>query len=319
MSISLRRLALASVFAATALALAAPAQAEMTKIRGGVAVNFEGMIPVWTAEEQGYLKAADIQIDMLDFKGGAPTVQAFVGGSIDVCFCAGDHVVRLRSRHIPAIFLYGFDDKHDYTLIGKKGAPTEMAALKGKTLGMTSPGSMTDNTLRWQINKLKLNPESDYQLVSAGTGGSMLAAIESGKVDAGMVVVTDREYLLRKPGGNFAILQDYTKLPYASFSALSTETWVKANPETAKKLAQALDKASEDLKKDPELAKRVIKKYMPTYSDDLVAVAAKASVDRIPPHGRYSDEAVKNLNDIMIASDPTLKPIDPKETQPKLF
>lgn len=316
MSISVSRFVIVGLLAATALAVAAPAQAQ-TKVRGGVAVNFEGMLPVWTAQEQGYFKAANIDLEMLDFKGGGPTVQAFVGGSIDVCFCAGDHVVRLRSRKIPAVFLYGFDDKHDYTLIGKKGLPTDIAALKGKTLGMTSPGSMTDNTLRWAINGLKLNPESDYQLVSSGTGASMLAAIESGKVDAGMVVVTDREFLLNKRGGNFAILQDYTKLPYASFSALSTETWIKANPEVAKAFVAALDKASNDLKKDPELGKRVIKKNFPTYTDDLVEIAAKSGTSRIPEKGRYSAEAVKNLNDIMIASDPSLKPIDVNESQPK--
>jgi NitT/TauT family transport system substrate-binding protein len=311
-----RRLVLASVFAVTAVAMAAPAEAQ-TKIRGGVAVNFEGMLPVWTAQEEGYFKAANIELEMLDFKGGAPTVQAFVGGSIDVCFCAGDHVVRLRSKHIPAVFLYGFDDKHDYTLIGKKGLPTGVAALKGKTLGMTSPGSMTDNTLRWEIAALKLNPESDYQLVSSGTGASMLASIETGKVDAGMVVVTDREYLLRKQGGDFVILKDYTSLPYASFSALSTETWIKANPEVARAFRDAIDKASNDLKKDSELGKRVIKKNFPTYSDDLVAIAAKSGTSRIPEKGRYSAEAVKNLNDIMIAADPSLKPIDVNESQPK--
>jgi NitT/TauT family transport system substrate-binding protein len=310
------RLALASVFAITTLAVAAPADAQ-TKIRGGVAVNFEGMLPVWTAEEEGYFKAANIELEMLDFKGGGPTVQAFVGGSIDVCFCAGDHVVRLRSKHIPAVFLYGFDDKHDYTLVGKKGLPTSLAALKGKTLGVTSPGSMTDNTLRWEINSLKLNPEGDYQLVSSGTGAAMLAAIESGKVDAGMVVVTDREFLLRKRGGDFAILKDYTALPYASFSALSTETWIKANPEAARAFVAALDKASMDLKKDPELGKRIIKKNFPNYTDDLVEIAAKSGTSRIPDKGRYSAEAVKNLNDIMIAADPSLKPIDVNESQPK--
>ncbi len=312
-----RRFALASMFAvASVVALALPAQAQI-KINAGTVANFEGLLPLWAAEDLGYLKAANIEINMLDFVGGAPAVQAFIGGSIDICFCAGDHVVRMRSRHFPAVFLYGFDNRHDYTLIGKKGLPTNIADLKGKPLGITSPGSMTDNTLRWEISALKLNPETDYQLVAAGVGASMIAAIDSGKVDAGMVVLMDRVHLLNEPSGKFAILKDYTALPYASFSALTTETWIKANPDVARALYQAFDKASNDIKKDPELAKRIIAKRIPTYTPELVDISAKNILSRIPDKGRYTDEEVKNLNDIMIAADSSLKPIDANETQPK--
>ena len=311
------RLAAAGLIATTALIAAAPAGAQtVTKIKGGVAVNFEGMLAVITAQEQGYLKAANIEIEMLDFKGGAPTVQAFVGGSVDMCFCAGDHVVRLRNRNIPVVALYGLDARHNYALVGKADAPTGLAALKGKAVGMTSSGSMTDNTLRWAINDLKLNPESDYQLLASGTGASMVASIESGKVVAGMVVPTDREFLLRKRG--FKIVEDFSKIPYAGFSTLVKESWIKENPEAARAYVAALNKAVADLKKDPALGKKVIKKMFPSMTDDMVEVATTEAISRIPENGVFSAEAVKNLNSIMLSADSSLKPITVDDMKPKL-
>jgi NitT/TauT family transport system substrate-binding protein len=311
----IRHAAVAGLLAATVLAVTAPAQAQ-TKITGGVAVNFEGMLAVITAKEEGFLKAAGIELEFIDFKGGAPTVQAFVGGSVDMCFCAGDHVVRLRNHNMDVVVLYGLDDRHNYTLIGKKDAPTGLAALKGKPVGMTSSGSMTDNTLRWAISGLKMDPQSDYQLVPSGTGASMVAAIESGKVAAGMVVSTDREFLLTKR--NMKIVEDFTKIPYAGFSTLVKESWIKANPKAAHDYVDALNKAVAALKKEPALGKKVIKTMFPTFDDAMAEFAAKEAISRIPEHGMFSAEAVKNLNEIMVSADPTLKPITLDEMKPKL-
>ncbi len=311
------RLVSAAIFSLGCTAAATTAEAAPVKLRAGVAVNFEGMLPVLAAQERGYLKAENIEIETLDFQGGGPTVQAFAGGSIDLCFCAADQAMRLRNRGIPAVVLYGMDDLHDYTLIAKKGTPTTggLASMKGKMLGITAPGGMTDNTLRWAINKLKMKPESDFQLVSAGTSSNMVAAIISGKVDAGMVVVTDREFLLKQ---GYPIVEDYTKLPYASFSTLALESWIKANPETARGLVRALEKAMADLRADPSLGHKIVKKMYPNFSDDLIEIATKSGINRVPPKGEYGPEAVKNLNEIMMGSNSSLKPVTVDALKPKL-
>ncbi|WP_224407254.1 ABC transporter substrate-binding protein [Afifella sp. IM 167] len=300
---------------ATLLAVGASsvASAETTTIRAGVAVNFEGMLPVMAAKEKGYLADEGIEIETLDFQGGGPTVQAFAGDSVDICFCAGDHVVRLRNRGIPAVFLYGLDDRHDYTLIGKKGAAgSSIAEMKGETLGITSPGSMTDNTLRWAIKELDMKPDSDYSLIPSGTGASMVAAIEGGKVNAGMLVTTDREFLLKR--GDFEIVEDFTQLPYAGFSAIVKESWIKENPELAAGLVSALDKASADLRSDPAFAQKLVKELYPTLSDDIIAATAESAVSRIPEGGKYSQDAIDTVNSIMTSADPSLKPITLEES-----
>jgi len=309
------RISFAAALAASAYVL--PAAADPVQVRAGVAVNFEGMLPVLAAEKKGYLEQANIDLEMLDFQGGGPTVQAFVGDSVDICFCSGDHVMRLRNRNIPTVFLYGLDNYHNYTLIGKEDlvGPGTLKDLEGKNLGITSPGSMTDNTLRWAIRELQLDPDSDYSLVGSGTGASMIAAIESGKVNAGMLVPVDTQFLKSK--GGYKVVEDFTKLPYTAFAALVKESWVEANPELAKGFIEALDKAVADLKSDPQLGFGIIREMYPSLSDDLIKYAVDSAISRVPEKGQFNQAAIDTLNAIMQSADANLKPITVEESRPK--
>lgn len=298
---------LAAAVAAIAVLCAVPAAAQ-TKIRAGVAAYNEALLPVVVAQEQGYLKAEKIEVELINFKGGGPTVQAFVGGSVDLCMCAADHVVRLRSRNQPAIVLIGLDAFHSYALIGKANGPADLAALKGKTVGITSPGSLTDNTLRYAISELKLNPDRDFQIVGAGVGGAMISAIESGKVDAGMAILTDIAFMMQKKGV-FKVVKEFRDMPYPSFAALALESWVAKNPEAARGFNRAVRKAMADLRRDPALGRATIKKMYPNFSDDLAAEVSKSAIERAPQGGLLSAESIRNLNSIVTTADTSLKPV----------
>ena len=301
--------AVAAALVAGVFLVAGPvaAQSKLTKVKAGVSVSFECMLAAWVADDKGYFKAENLDVEFIDFKGGGPTVQAFAGGSVDICFCATDHALRLKNRGRPTVVLYGLDRFHDYTLIGKTGVPTSLAALKGKKLGISSPGSMTDSTIRWAIKELKLDPDRDFQIVGSGTGGAMIASIDSGRIDAGLVVETDTAYLMQKKGA-YTVVKDFATLPYASFSALALESWVGANPEVARGFARALAKA---------VGHERIKKMYPHFSDELVASTVKSAVNRIPKGGAYEAEAVRNMNTIVIGADPSLKPITVEELKPR--
>jgi NitT/TauT family transport system substrate-binding protein len=294
----------------------AAAQAKMAKVKGGVSVSFEGMLAVWVADDRGYFKAENIEVEFIDFKGGGPTVQAFAGGAIDICFCATDHALRLKNRGRPTVVLYGLDRFHDYTLIGKAGVPTTIEGLKGKKVGVSSPGSMTDSTIRWAIKELKMEPDRDYQIVGSGTGAAMIAAIDGGRVDAGLVVETDTNYLLQKKGV-YTVVKDFSTMPYASFSVLALESWVSANPEVARGFARAVAKAAAELEKNPTVGAARIKKMYPHFSDELVLQTVKSSVNRLPKNGAYEADAVRNMNAIVIGADPALKPISVDELKPR--
>ncbi|MDB5641217.1 MAG: exported protein of unknown function [Hyphomicrobiales bacterium] len=307
--ISFRTLSVPALAALGALALASlPAQAQ-TKVTGGVAAYNEALLPVYAARDLGYFEKEGITIDLVDFKGGGPAVQALASGSIDVCFCAADHVIRLRARRQPAQILVGLDTFHSYALVSKASAPfKDLASLKGKRIGITSPGSLTDNTIRASMKELGLNPDRDFEITGAGGGASMQAAIDSGQIDAGMVILTDIANMFQKQGA-YKVVLDYRQLPYPSFAALSLESFVKTKPQAAKGFVRAVAKAIDTLSKDPELARQQLAKMFPTFTPALAAEVAKSSVERTPKGGMVSAASIDNLNKIVLATDDTLKPV----------
>jgi NitT/TauT family transport system substrate-binding protein len=304
----LQALAVAAALTVTAL----PAAAQ-TKVIAGIAAFNEALLPVYTAKEKDYFAAAGIVVEMVDFKGGGPAVQALAGGSIDVCFCAADHVIRLRARKQPALVLVGLDTFHSYALVAKGNSPyTDLASLKGKTIGITSPGSLTDNTIRYSMKELGLNPERDFEITGAGGGATMQAAIDTDRIAAGMVILTDMANMFQKQGA-YKIVQDYRALPYPSFAAISLESFVKNKPAVAKAFARAIARAMDDLQKDPELGKTVLAKMFPAFTPELLDQVSKSAVARAPRGGMVSAESIENLNKIVLATDDTLKPVTLQE------
>src|SRR5215207_170949 len=135
-----RHLALLAV-AAIGCAVPSAGRAD-TVLKFGVASVNEGLLPLRLASEQGFLKAEGITAEFIDFRGGGPTVQAFAGGSVDFCICAADHVLRLSNRGLDARIIVGLDEHHSYALLAKADSPyTDIKSLKGKSIGITSPGS----------------------------------------------------------------------------------------------------------------------------------------------------------------------------------
>lgn len=298
------------VVAMTAFAGVAQAQ---TKIRAGTASFNEALMPIYAAQEKGYYKEAGIDVEMMAFKGGAPAVQALVSGGIEMCLCAADHIVRLKGRRMPAQILVGLDEFHSYAIIAKGNSPfTNLESLKGKRVGITAPGSLTDNTLRYSMISGGFRPERDFEIMGTGGGGPMIAAIDTGQVDAGMLITTDIENIMQKPGA-YKVVVEYRDMPYASFGALVLQSWVKANPKDAAAFAKATVRAIDDLKKDPAFAVSIIRKMYPNFSPELAAAVAKSAVERTPNGGIVSAASLENLNKIVTATDKTLTPVTLEE------
>ncbi len=300
---------ISTLAAVSAMALATfPAWAQ-TKVTGGVAAFNEALLPVYTARDLGYFEKEGISLELVDFKGGGPAVQALAAKSIDICFCAADHIIRLRARNMPAVILVGLDTFHSYALVAKAGSPyTDLASLKGKRVAITSPGSLTDNTIRFSMKEIGLNPDRDFEITGAGGGATMQAAIDSDRVAAGLVILTDMANMFQKQGA-YKIITDYRELPYPSFAALSLESFVKDDPKAAKGFARAVAKAIDALAKDPELAKQQLAKMFPSFTPELVAQVAKSAVERTPRGGIVSAASIDNLNKIVLSTDDTLKPV----------
>ena len=97
---SSRRIALAALALAPLIASgiggARAASRRVTIAVGGKAALF--YLPLTLAERLGYFRDEGLDVQILDFPGGAKSLQAMMGGSADVVSGGFDHVIILRAK-----------------------------------------------------------------------------------------------------------------------------------------------------------------------------------------------------------------------------
>ena len=55
-------------------------------------------LPLTIAERKGFFKEQGLDVEINDFAGGAKSLQALVGGSVDVVTGAYEHTIRMQSK-----------------------------------------------------------------------------------------------------------------------------------------------------------------------------------------------------------------------------
>lgn len=173
----------AAGFAPKALAQA-PEKAKITLGVGGKSLLY--YLPLTIAERQNSFKEFGLDVEINDFAGGARSLQALVGGSIDVVAGAYEHTIRMQAKgqDIRAVIeMLRFPT----IVIGVRkdlaGKVKSAADFKGLKIGVTAPGSSTFITAVHAMAKAGLK-QTDAAFIGVGGGASAVAAMKKGEIDA---------------------------------------------------------------------------------------------------------------------------------------
>jgi NitT/TauT family transport system substrate-binding protein len=301
--------------------LSAAAWAEPAKIKIGIIGVNESQLPLLLAVDQGFFGSEGIDAELVRFAGGGIAAQAFVGGSIDLCACASDHVVRLYNRGTDARILVGIDRWLTSALITRSDAPyRDLVSLRGQAIGVSAPGSFTDNTVRWAIRKAELNPDRDFAIISVGSGSTSRAALESGKIAAVLAGTTEiTDYEVTAPG-SIKIIEDWRTIEHAGQLIFGRQSWVDANPELARKVVRVVVRALSLVRNDRNATLHGLKLLFPDKSNTYHEKVADAIAQRYSPDGSVSPAGFRKMVEIMSAVDPELKPVEQSavDLQPQL-
>ncbi len=181
----------AVLFAAAAIVLVpalVSAQA-LEKKKVTIAVGGKNLLyylPLTVAEQKGFFKDEGLDVEIVDFAGGARALQAVVGGSADVVSGAFEHNINMQAKGQPmrAFVLQGRAPQI-VLAVSNKTMPNykSVADLKGKKIGVTAPGSSTNIMANFVLAKNSLKP-SDVSFVGVGASQGAVAALRSGQIDA---------------------------------------------------------------------------------------------------------------------------------------
>jgi NitT/TauT family transport system substrate-binding protein len=280
-----------------------------TKVTFGTSGSLsDTSLSVAIAIDQGLYKKDGITPAVVDFGGGAPAVAALVGGGIQYCVCAPEHVVRLRNRGIDAVVAFALGIHEGYVLVGKDSWQGEsLADLKGKRVGITSPGSKTDTIVHILLKRAGLVPDRDVEIVGIGGAVEQRAAIDGDRIVGGTITAPNAFPLL---GHGYRAVYDWRDVPTASLALLALDKWQTANPDTARHVLQDTLYATKLLLADRDLRVAEIHKLFPKYDDVTVTALADAVPSGISHDGMFTPETFASLQDDLHVVEPELKPVD---------
>jgi len=209
-------------------------------------------LPLSIADSLGYFKAEGLDVTINDFAGGAQSLRALVGGSVDVVSGAFEHTVNMQAKgqRLRAFVLQG---RAPQIVLGinPKTMPNfkAVADLKGKKIGVTAPGSSTNVMANFVLAKAGLKP-SDVSFIGVGTASGAVAAVRSGQIDA--LSNLDPVITLLQRSGDLKIVSDTRVVaeadkvfggPMPSACLYAKQDFVDKNPATVQALANAIVRA----------------------------------------------------------------------------
>lgn len=185
--------------------------------------DFTHAMPALIAAQQGIFAKHQLDVQIVSFSAGSDLVKAMAAGSIDVGEATGLDVVSAAATGIDLQAFYGAAAATPMSVIVKTGSPVHtLADLKGKTIGISKFGSLTDFVVRLIRQKSGLT-SADLKAVPLGAPSANTAALSKGDVDA-IVLPIGFAYTLDSAGTPVTAIRVADLTPDSQFAVLAASS-----------------------------------------------------------------------------------------------
>ena len=158
--------------------------------------------------------------------------------------------------------------------------------MKGKTIGVTTFGSLNDFLVKYLARQKGLNPDKDFAMLQIGTDSDRFIAMQQGGIP--MATLSHPNYIFAQRAG-FHVLWDFFKeVDYPWSEIATTRTQIKQDRDMVMRYMRAHIEGIARFKQEPELAKRVIKKML-RINDDSLGAGVLGAFRQASPGGALSE------------------------------
>ena len=242
---------------------------------------------IWTiAQDAGFYKKHGLDVDLVYIGSTTVAITAIMAQDIQVGNAGGSGVANANVRGADTVSVACTINVLAYELVVLDSIKAA-EDLKGKSIGISRFGSVSDVAARELLKGLGLRPMEDVKILQVG-GASERAAGFSRGVIAGFPSPPGNVHLI--PGGLphriLASMGDLKKpYPLPFICAVTTKSYLAKNRSTVKRVVMALIEATHFFKTNKEGSQKIIAKYLrganKTYLDSAYQSTAKI-IERVP-------------------------------------
>jgi ABC-type nitrate/sulfonate/bicarbonate transport system substrate-binding protein len=268
----------------------AAAQSKMTIAYSSIGPMAAG---VWMAKDSGAFEKYGLQTDILLITSGPLSVQALLGGDLQVVSAASNAVVNAVLNGAPIVAVGGTANRPYHRLFVQPDI-NRLEDLRGKSVGVTRFGSITDNLSRILLRKNGLEGAVNVRQM----GGTIeVAAAFQNRLIAGAVT----SELRVSPPSQPKILVRLVDMgiPYSMNMIAVQRDYLRRNPEAVENMVRAYVDGLAFMHRDKARALKIIAQYSRLNDAKLIDQFyddAMTYLDRVP---RAEPEAVQTIREFM--------------------
>lgn len=267
------------------------------------------MAQTWVAKEAKLFEKHGLDANLVYISGGPRSIMSLIGGSVQFVNHSGMPALEAYQRGADTALIATPMNQLEHSLVVQKNI-TATEQLRGKILGMSTAGSLTDILLR---EGLRLNniAEKDVTILPVGDLGARLSGLQTGRIH-GAIIAGIQTLTANKLG--FRTLIDYSKLPIeiAGSGILARRSYVTKNPDVTLRFLKAWIEGLYLFKAKPDYASTILKKYVATQDNEVVNTIYNLYKERLAYKPTPTVSVAKSMLYLLSRSSPQVGGVSPE-------
>ena len=273
-----------------------PDAAALEKINASYGAISGTMAPIWVAKEARLFEKQGLDLNLVYIPGGPRSIMSLIGASIQFVNHSAMPALEAFQRGADTVLIGSSMNQLEHAVVAQKGI-TSVEQLRGKVLGMSAQGALTDVLMR---EGLRLNgiSEKDVTIIPVGDEGGRLSALQTGRVQA--VIISGIHRLTATKMG-FKEVIDFSKLPIevSGSSILARRSYVLKNPDVTLRFLKAWIEGTYLFKTNSELGLSVLKKYVANSDPEVLHAIYEQHRERLASKPMPYVRVVKSMMQLL--------------------
>ena len=261
--------------------LSSSAQAQLVKLKAAYSSESSWSLATWVAYDAELFKKYGLAVDLVLIRSAATITAALIAGETPMIQLGGNGTIQAA--------LQGADTVNVQTLVPIIPQSLVVSAdikstedLKGKRLGVSRFGALSDLIIRHYLRKFGLDPAKDVTIVQVGGIPELLAAMKAGAISGGSL---SPPVLTAAKKAGFRELGDFESLDYKypAVAIATTRSFIQRQRSTALNFLRAEIEGIHAIRTQKTFAMNVLKKYMRISDPDIIEEGYRYALRFIQP------------------------------------
>ena len=286
------------------------ASAQTIKLKVAYPTTVGSMAVLWITKEARIFEKHGLQVELIYIGGSSKVVQAMLAKEIPIAEIAIPAVIQANLAGADLVMLAGPNHKPGQKIMVRPEIK-KPEDLKDKKIGVTRFGTSDDFLLRYVLSHWGIAPDREVALIQMGGSQETLAGMIAKSVDGGLL---SSPLHLRAVKLGFSLLADLSAIgvDYQGAGVVTTQSYVRENPETIRRYLRAYVEGLHRLKTDKTFSMKVIGKYSRISEADALEETYQHYAVKVMPRVPYpTTKGIQMVLDEMSLRNPKAKGIQP--------